>query len=43
MPDKIEKISDTERRITYGGKVYVLTYKVDGDKKTDIKLTEVTE
>ena len=43
MPDKIEKISDTERRITYGGKVYVLTYKVEGDKKTDIKLTEVTE
>ena len=43
MPDKIEKVSDTERRITYGGKTYSLTYKTEGDKKTDIKLTEVTK
>lgn len=47
MPDKIEKITnssgDIERRITYGGKTYALTYKVEGDKKTEIKLTEVTE
>ena len=38
-----EKISDNERRITYGGKTYSLTYKTEGDKKTDIKLTEVTK
>ena len=47
MPDKIEKITNSsgqvERRITYGGKTYALTYKVEGDKKTEIKLTEVTE
>ena len=43
MPDKIEKISDTERRITYGGKTYALTYKVEGGTKKDIKLTEVTK
>ena len=41
MPDKIEKISDTERRITYGGKTYALTYKVEGGTKKDIKLVEV--
>ena len=40
MPDKIEKISDTERRITYGGKVYVLKYKSENNKKTDITFTE---
>ena len=47
MPDKIEKITNSsgqvERRITYGGKTYALTYKVEGDKKTEIKMTEVTE
>ena len=47
MPDKIEKITNSsgqvERRITYGGKTYALTYKVEGDKKTDIKFVEVTE
>ena len=41
MPDKIEKISDTERRITYGGKTYSLTYKTEGGIKKDIKLVEV--
>lgn len=47
MPDKIEKITNSsgqvERRITYGDKTYALTYKTDGNKKTEIKLTEVTE
>ena len=47
MPDKIEKVTsssgETERRITYGGKTYALTYNSDGDTKTNIKLVEVTE
>ena len=47
MPDKIEKITNSsgqaERRITYGGKTYSLTYDDDGTQKTNIKLTEVTE
>ena len=43
MPDKIEKVSDTERRITYGGKTYSLTYDDDGTQKTNIKLVEVTK
>lgn len=47
MPDKIEKVTsssgETERRITYGGKTYALTYDDDGTQKTNIKLTEVTE
>lgn len=47
MPDKIEKITNSsgqaERRITYGGKTYSLTYDDDGTQKTNIKLVEVTE
>ena len=47
MPDKIEKITNSsgqaERRITYGGKTYALTYDDDGTQKTNIKLVEVTE
>ena len=47
MPDKIQKVTsssgETERRITYGGKTYALTYNSDGDTKTNIKLVEVTE
>lgn len=47
MPDKIQKVTsssgETERRITYGGKTYALTYDDDGTQKTNIKLVEVTE
>ncbi|MBQ8979514.1 MAG: hypothetical protein IJ080_07135 [Oscillospiraceae bacterium] len=39
MPDRVEKISDTARRIVYGGSAYRLTYSDQGGVKTDIRLT----
>ena len=45
MPEKIEKISETKRRIVYNGKIYELSWSIDpstGDK-INIQMSEVTE
>ena len=39
MPESIERLSPTSRRITYNGVVYTLTYSDDGTRKTNITLT----
>ena len=40
MPDRIEKVSDTVRRIVYGGSSYLLSYQESGGTKTDITLVK---
>lgn len=44
MPTSIERVSDTARRITYGGSSYLLSYAVDENgRKTDIVLEKESE
>lgn len=40
MPDRIERITDTSRRIVYGGSSYLLSYVQSGGVKTDIRLVK---
>lgn len=36
MPEYVQSVSDTVKKIKYGGSVYVLSFKSEGGKKTDI-------